>query len=584
VEGTAYIAENPVARLSYFKYIYSDMSLDIWMLLAGIGIFLFGIYLMEESLKAISGKAFKTLIRKYTSSKLKSIATGTLSTALLQSSSAVTLMVLAFVGAGIISLTNAFGVILGSNLGTTFTSWIVATVGFKFKIETFALPFIGIGGLGLIFFGRTTRASNISKLMVGFGFLFLGLDYMKTGVEELAAAFDISVFQHYSIFFFLFIGFIITAIMQSSSAAMAIILTAVFGGLIDFNKASAMVIGTNLGTTVTVLLGSIGGVIAKKQVAAGHVIFNFVTGLVAFILLVPLNYLVLEIFRLKHDPVLALALFHTIFNAMGILLFIPLMKPVAGFITRMIKDKKKRFSRYIHHTGSEVPEAAIEAMTNETIYLVRLVMMHNLKLFNLETGLILSAGNMPAPPDNSGSPDKMYAVIKSIQSEIFIFSSELQARELTADEAVQLNKNFHAIHHSVASAKTLKDIAHELDKMEQSDLMLITKKWQEFRKTIMHFYMLFDEMLENKTQSENLPKLIRSMQTLQEDEKKTMKELSHSIHSKEMNEENISSLLSASRSYSLSLRQLSFSVKELILTEQESAIYESFETGEPAPG
>ncbi len=156
---------------------------DIWKLLAGLGIFMFGMFLMEESIKKLSGRAFKRLIRVYTTGKVKSIFSGIFVTSILQSSSAVSLMVLAFVGAGIMSMENAIGVILGSNIGTTVTAWIVASIGFKVNIESFALPLIGMGGLGLIFLGRSEKYSNISKLLVGFGFLFMGLDYMKTSVE-----------------------------------------------------------------------------------------------------------------------------------------------------------------------------------------------------------------------------------------------------------------------------------------------------------------------------------------------------------------------------------------------------------------
>ena len=141
-----------------------NAEFDLWKLLAGLGIFLFGMFLLEDSVKALSGKAFRRIIRLYTNGRLKAIGSGTLSTAILQSSSAVSLMVLAFVGAGVMSIENAIGVIMGSNIGTTFTAWIVATLGFKIKIESFALPFIGIGGIGLIFF------RNSSPLIFNFKF------------------------------------------------------------------------------------------------------------------------------------------------------------------------------------------------------------------------------------------------------------------------------------------------------------------------------------------------------------------------------------------------------------------------------
>lgn len=553
------------------------MNFDIWMLLAGIGIFLFGIYLLEESLKALSGRAFKSLIRKSTSNNLSSIATGALSTAILQSSSAVTLMVLAFVGAGIMTLTRAFGVILGSNLGTTLSSWIVATVGFKFNIESLALPFIGIGGLGLIFSGRTAKAANVSKLMVGFGFLFLGLDYMKKGVEQLTAAFDLSSFQDYGLIFFLFIGFVITAIMQSSSAAMAIILTSLFGGVIDFNTASAMVIGANIGTTATVILGSIGGRIAKKQVALGHIIFNFITGIAAFIFLHPLNYLVLNVFKLKDDPVMALAAFHTVFNAAGILLFLPFMPLTARLIARLVKDKKNHHSLYIHNAGDDVPEAALEAIKKETAGLLRLIMAHNLKIMQLETRQVLSSSGSVSDSLLSGSPDKIYTIVKSIQSEIFIFSSKLQSRELSADEAIMLNTTLQAVHSGVSAAKTMKDISHELEKLDQSEIGLLNNNYQDYRKNLLLLYADFEQMLHEQDHAADLPRLVQILQKLKQHDRQFMKDLSKVLTAEDIGEEYISSLLSANRHYSLSLRQLTLAVKDLVLSAKESALFESME-------
>jgi len=147
--------------------------LDWWKFLAGLGIFLFGMHLLEESVKSLSGKTFRRMIRLYTDGTLRAIGSGSLVTAVLQSSSAVSLMVLAFVGAGVLSMENAIGVMMGSNIGTTFTAWIVATLGLKLKIESFAFPLIGLGGVGLIFLGSYAKLLQSSKLLIGFGFLFL---------------------------------------------------------------------------------------------------------------------------------------------------------------------------------------------------------------------------------------------------------------------------------------------------------------------------------------------------------------------------------------------------------------------------
>ena len=199
---------------------------DVWQLLAGLGIFLFGMFLLEESIKELSGRSFKRFIKEYTTGKIRSIFTGISATSFLQSSSAVSLMVLAFVGAGIMSMENAIGVILGSNIGTTVTAWVVAIFGFKINIESFALPLIGIGGLGLIFFNSSPRFVNISKLIVGFGFLFMGLDYMKASMDVFTDSLDVHAIPKYGVLYYLAIGAVITAATQSSSVTIALVLTA----------------------------------------------------------------------------------------------------------------------------------------------------------------------------------------------------------------------------------------------------------------------------------------------------------------------------------------------------------------------
>ncbi len=253
-------------------------NLDIWKLLAGLAIFLFGMTLMEESVRSLSGRAFRRIIRMYTNGRLRSVFSGAMVTALLQSSSAVSLMVLAFVGAGVMSMQNAIGVIMGSNIGTTLTAWIIATIGFKIKIESLALPFIGLGAVGLIVFKPSSKPSLVTRLLIGFGFLFLGLDFMKVSVDNFAQTFNLEHFAGYGMWFYLLVGTVITALMHSSAATIAIVLTALHSGLITFKIGAVMVIGANIGTTVTVLLGAIGGSPTKKRVSLSHLSFNLSPG------------------------------------------------------------------------------------------------------------------------------------------------------------------------------------------------------------------------------------------------------------------------------------------------------------------
>lgn len=556
------------------------MEFDFWLLLAGIGIFLLGINLMEESIKLLSGNAFKRLIRKYTSTTLRAITTGTFSTAILQSSSAITLMVLAFVGAGVMSMTNAIGVVIGSNLGTTLTSWIIATVGFKFKIEAFALPLVGIGGLGLIFAGSSSKGKYTAKLIAGFGFLFMGLDYMKTSIEQLSSTFDFSFYQDLGIFPYLFIGFVLTAIVQSSSASMAIILTALFGELIDFSAATVMVIGCNLGTTITVLLGSIGGKIIKKQVGLSHFVFNFFTAGMALLLLIPINFLILELFNLGDNLIIALALFHTIFNLLGVLLFAPFIHLLSRLVTKLIKEKKQFYSKYIHKLTDEVPEAGVEALQKESTYLMYLAMIHNLKVFNIDVDLVMNYREIIDGDLYRNNAEKIYRNTKKLQSEIVVFSSGIQKHELTDGEAKKLNKTLHAIYNAVASCKTLKDIQHEFEEMDGSDNKFVSSKYKELRRRVISSYQLFDELLESTTRVVSLPRLIKFINFVDEEERLFMNSLTSAINNREVTNQEISSLIVVNRNFSISLRQLTLAIKDLILDAKSADIYDHMELTE----
>ncbi len=304
-----------------------SINFDLWKLLAGLGIFLFGMQLIEESVKSLSGRAFRRIIRMYTNGRLRSIGSGALVTALLQSSSAVSLMVLAFVGAGVMNMQNAIGVIMGSNIGTTLTAWIIATIGFKIKIEALALPFIGLGAGGLILFKPASRPFWVTRLIIGFGFLFLGLDFMKTSVESFTQTFSLGQFPDYGLWFYLLVGTLVTALMQASAATIAIVLTALNSGLITFDIGAVMVIGANIGTTITVLLGAIGGVQAKKRVSLSHLVFNVITGAAAFLGLPLLVWIISFVVDIRSDSLMGLALFHTLFNMLGVVLFFPFLGP-----------------------------------------------------------------------------------------------------------------------------------------------------------------------------------------------------------------------------------------------------------------
>lgn len=474
-------------------------AFDIWRFLAGVGIFIFAMYLMEESIRELSGRAFKAFLRKYTGTRLRALLTGTISTAILQSSSAVTLMLLAFVGAGLMTMPNAIGVILGSNLGTTLTAWIVATLGFKVEIESIALPLLGIGGLGIIFLGKSEKYVNLSKLLVGFGFLFLGLEHMKGSIEEIAGQINMADYADLGWFLYVLLGIVLTALMQSSSATLAVVLTALYAQIISFEHAAVMVVGSNIGTTITILLGATGGGRIKWRVALSHIIFNVTTGIIALLALPLLLMAVDAVIHVDEEPVLALALFHTFFNLLGVVLFFPFVGLLARFIMRWLPDVKQTVSRYVSHTTSEVVEPAITAIQKETEHLLERCVRHNLHILRIDETLIW--------PDHTNESRRkatpaarQYESLKLLQAQIFKFAAEVQTHEMTTDESEEIGHTLHAARLLLHSAKIFKDIQHNFEDFDQSDNPFLRKAYADFRKRFVELSMQIAREREDESQ------------------------------------------------------------------------------------
>ena len=545
-------------------------GLDTWKLLGGLGMFLLGMYLLEEAIKKLSGRAFKQMIRRFTTGRLKSILAGLSATTILQSSSAVTLMILAFVGAGIMSMENAIGVMLGSNVGTTATAWIVAGVGFKFNIESFALPFLFLGGIASIFFAQSERNSNIAKLFAGFGLLFLGLDFMKSSVEGFAEHIDMAAIPHYGLFLGLLTGLLLTAIMQSSSATMAITLTLLHSKLFSFDLAAAMVIGANIGTTVTVLLGAIGAIQVKKRVAFSHFIFNLMTGLFAVILLPLLTWLILEVFNLQDRPVIALALFHTIFNLIGVLLFLPFIGIFVKLLNRLFPEKQLKLTHFIGNTPAKVGDVAISALKNETLHLLNNVLYYNLSVLKIEPYLVFSDYDIRKQKLKERFNTSSYENIKLLQAEIFTYAAEIQSAEINEAESSQLQRYLHSVRMLLHAAKTLKDIKQDLEAFESEENVFLNQEYQHFRKRLIKTYLQISTLLSTSEEDKGTL-LINLLKTLQQEDKAFLSAATTAIHQNELKSINLSTAILVNRAFIQSARQVLLAIRELLLNELELA-------------
>lgn len=308
----------------------------------GIGLFLLGMIVMTEGLRALAGSTMRSVLMRFTKSPATGALTGAASTAILQSSSLTTVAAVGFVGAGLITFPDALGIIFGANIGTTFKGWIIALLGFKYSLENVFLPLVFLGAILKLF--TKGRLSTIGYSIAGFGLIFVGITYMQSSMSEMQSFISFENFPADSFssrLLLVLIGVVFTAITQSSSAGVVAALTALYAGLINFNQAAALVIGMDIGTTITAALATAGGSVGVKRTGFSHVIYNLLTATGALILLTPYT-VVWEYFapgQIVKNAEIALVGFHTFFNTLGVIVVLPFTNQFARLMERIIPDK-----------------------------------------------------------------------------------------------------------------------------------------------------------------------------------------------------------------------------------------------------
>lgn len=338
-------------------------------LLGGIGLFLLGMLLMSDGLKAAAGSSLQRILERMTGTRLRAVASGALLTGIVQSSSATTLVTIGFVSAGLLSFSSAFGVLVGANIGTTSTGWIVALLGLRLNLGQVALPLIGVGALmRLLSHGRT---AHLGMALAGFGLLFVGIETLRSSMEGVAAQVDLSGLTGATFggkVLLVAVGALMTVVLQSSSAAVALTLTAVHQGALELDQAAYLVIGQNVGTTVKALLAGIGGTLPARRTAIAHLVFNVIAGVLAFVALRPILHAILwaEGLAGTTDPALALTIFHTIYNVLGAMVVLPFLDTIATYIVKWVPDRQPALVRNLDKSLYGVPVIAVRA-AHETL-------------------------------------------------------------------------------------------------------------------------------------------------------------------------------------------------------------------------
>ena len=559
-----------------------DAGFDIWRLAAGLGLFLFGMHQLEQSLKLLTGRPFKKFICEHTSHPVKGVIVGALSTAALQSSSVVSLIVLAFVGTGIVSLSSAIGIVFGSNLGTTATGWIVATIGFKLDIEALALPLIAVGGLGVVWSRPGSRRAGFSHLVTGFGLMLMGLEFMKSGAISATELFDPATLNAYPPVVFLLAGLFVTALIQSSSATIMITLSALYAGAIGLHSAAATAIGADLGTTVTAMLGALAGSMDKRRVAVALIIFNVVTDAIAFAALHPLLYFI-TVFAGLADPLFALVAFHSLFNLAGIVIFLPLIGPLSRWLATHFMEDDDTLLHHIKDSDLAVPDVAIENVNRETLRLIDQAAALNQLSFDLPVtdSFYAAADDRRGVAVFGDDPrhDVGYADIKQLEGEILSYAMRLQEARLESDESARLGQVIVAIRNAVHAAKYMKDTHHDLQSFRETVDDRFNAWFSRFRDAARDFYRMLSAMQAAGSPSHQFEILVELKTRNEEIHAGLHAEIHREVALGHLSEVQISTLLNVNREFYLSNQSLLAALADALLDTQAALDFESIPAG-----
>ncbi len=469
------------------------VSPDFKEIAAGVAIFLFGMLFLEDGFKAFTGGVLEKLLQKTTDKTWKSLCFGIVSTTVMQSSSLVSVITISFISAGLVTLIAGIGIIFGANIGTTTGAWLVAAFGLKVKISAYAMPMLVFGIV--LAFQKSQYLKGIGSVLAGLGFLFLGIHHMKEGFEAFKDSFDLAALAvegYLGLFLFAGIGAAATVVMQSSHATLVLILTALAAGQITYENALALAIGANVSTTITAIIGSLSANVQGKRLAGAHLIFNVATGVIAIAFIGQFVWAVDTLsvsFGIAGDNyTMKLAVFHTLFNVVGVLVMVPMMHPLSDYLTRYFPEKAPEIAepKYLSDAAFEFPETVLKSVKQEVWHLFDSafeVIAHGM---NLHRTQILTSPDLKQTIDQDREVfdydiDEHYETkVKVLYSAIieFISRSQREMPSVFAEEMFRLRK---AASDIVESVKHIKHLRKNATRYMLSDNEHIRQEYNHLR-------------------------------------------------------------------------------------------------------
>ncbi|MDH3649155.1 MAG: Na/Pi cotransporter family protein [Saprospiraceae bacterium] len=507
---------------------------DILTLVGSLGLFLYGMKVMSDALMEVAGDKMRTILASMTSNRLFAVFTGFLITAVIQSSSATTLMVVSFVNASLLTLIEAIGVILGAHIGTTVTAWLITILGFKVSMSAIALPLVTLGFL--LTFSKNKDRRQWGHFIVGFAVLFIGLQFLKDSVPDISENPEVLAFLtkytnlgYGSVLLFLAIGTILTVIIQSSSATMALTLVMCYEGWIPFDMAAAMVLGENIGTTITANLAALVANYQAKRAARAHFISQTLGVLWMLFLLYPFLRLIdsftqsggISAFDSPTAIPVALSMFHTTFNIMNTVVLIGVIGVISRIVIRMVPEKidpEKAIDQpmYLNLTDLRYPQTGIAALLKESTRLFEnsafQAIAHGINVHRTDIESDKKIGELVDRKEviEVDIDHLYYSKIKAIYNRIVEFATMLQSQfELDEDKIGAIRNILVANRHIVSVVKAMKPLHINMSRFIASDNYYIKKEYNDLRKMILKVIRIIRRLKATAEPGKHLKKLTK---------------------------------------------------------------------------
>lgn len=480
-------------------------------LLGGIALFLFALHQIEHAVKAAAGRTFKLFLQRHTRNVLTTVVGSALITGVLQGSSVIMMLVLAFLGAGVLPLRGALAVMLGANLGTTLDSWLVAGLGFRMELEMLAYPLLLLGVV-CKFFLRSQAVRQAGDFLIGFGLFFISVYSMKSTIAAQMGPETLMMYADMQLWQFTLVGVVVTAILQSSLATMTLALGALESGGLRFDMAAAVVLGAEVGTTLKFFLGGAGGDPDKRRLALGNFIVNLISMMLGLLFIHLVIHFVRVVLQIE-DSLFGLVAFQSFFNLASVLLFLPVLPYLSEFLKGRFVGNGQRVSYYLREDDLNESHVASEQLRREVLLFLYTIADFNLKQFGIEQRPPSWCADAAVRRElHAASRAEQYAFLKSWQGEIQLYYLRLRQQIQKVEDVHRLEHLMAAVRSAMLSAKSVKDIGSNMEELRQSSRQV---KYATYVRVQEHSQELYAELAQlvqgasGKDADEALRKLLR---------------------------------------------------------------------------